>query len=109
MDDNLQERDRQLYDRELRGFLPSKIFDAHVHFFDGSCLVPGATFPARHCYHKFDGAFTPSQYQAWGAQALPGVEIHANSFGHPGQESDRDASAVYTGSISDNRRFHGMA
>jgi hypothetical protein len=37
------------------------------------------------------------------------VEIHANSFGHPGQESDRDASAVYTGSISGNERFYGLA
>ncbi len=109
MSDDLQERDRQIYERELRGFLPSRIFDAHVHFFDRSCLTPGATFSERHCYHKFGGAFTPSQYQAWAAKALAGVDIHANSFGHPGQESDRDASAVYTGSISDNRRLYGMA
>jgi len=107
--DDLQERDRQIYECELRGFLPSRIFDAHVHFFDDSCLVPDATFPPRHCYRKFGGAFTPSEYQAWAKQALPGVEMHANSFGHPGQESDRDASAVYTGGISDNRRLYGMA
>jgi len=109
MGDDLQERDRQIYERELRGFLPARIFDAHVHFFDASCLVPGATFPPRHCYHKFGGTFTPSQYETWAAQALPGAEIHLNSFGHPGNESDRDASAVYTGSIADNRRSHGMA
>jgi len=104
-----QEKDQRIYDRELRGFLPSKIFDAHVHFFDRSCLVPGASFPSRHCYRKFDGAFSPSQYLEWAAAALPGVDICANSFGHPGHESDRDASAVYTGRISDNRRFYGMA
>ena len=109
MSDDLQARDRRIYDRELREFLPSRIFDAHVHLFDRSCLVPGATFPDRHCYRKFGGAFTPAQYLAWATAALPGVDIHAGSFGHPGHESDRDASAVYTGRISDNRRFYGMA
>ncbi len=109
MSDELQDMDRQIYDRELRGFLPARIFDAHAHFFDQSCLLPGATFPARHCYYRFGAAFTPSQYLAWTEAALPGVEIHANSFGHPGHESDRDASAVYTGRISDNQRFFGMA
>ncbi len=109
MNIDFQETDRRFYDRELRGFLPGRIFDAHVHFFDRSCLVPGATFPARHCYGKFGGAFAPSDYVAWAAAALPGVKIHANSFGHPGPESDREASAAYTGRVSDNRRFHGMA
>ena len=109
MSDDVQEMDRQVYERELHGFLPAKLFDAHVHLFDRSCLVPGATFPARHCYRKFGGAFTPAEYLAWAAAALPGVDIHVGSFGHPGQESDRDASAAYTGRISDNRRFYGMA
>jgi predicted TIM-barrel fold metal-dependent hydrolase len=109
MSDDSQAMDHRIYERELRGFLPAKLFDAHVHLFDGSCLIRGATFPPRHVYSKFGGAFTPSQYMAWAADALPGVEIHANSFGHPGPESDRDASAVYTGRVSDNRRFYGMA
>ena len=109
MSDELQEMDRQIFERELRGFLPSKIFDAHLHFFDASCLVPGASFPSRHCYHKFGGVFTPSQYETWAEEALPGVEIHTNSFGHPGQESDREASAVYAGSITDNQRTYGLA
>ncbi len=109
MSDDRQERDRQIFERELRGFLPSRIFDAHVHFFDASCLLPGATFPPRHCYHKFGGVFTPSQYRAWADQALPGVKIYTNSFGHPGLESDRDASAVYTGSISDSQSSYGLA
>jgi len=109
MSDELQEMDGQVYERELRGFLPSRLFDAHVHFFDASCLVPDAAFGPRHCYHKFGGVFTPAQYEAWADEALPDVEIYTNSFGHPGPESDRDASAVYTGSITDNQRSYGLA
>ncbi|MBT3295113.1 MAG: amidohydrolase family protein [Verrucomicrobia bacterium] len=109
MSDDLQARDRQIYERELRGFLPARIFDAHVHFFDGSCFVAGTSFPANHPYSKVGSTFGPSDYLAWAADALPGVEIHTNSFGHPGPESDRDASAVYTGSTADNRRSYGLA
>lgn len=109
MSDDHRKNDRQIYERELREFLPARIFDAHVHFFDSSCLAAGAIIPPRHPYHKFGGTFTPAQYRAWAGEALPGVEIHTNSFGHPGFESDRDASARYTGSISDNRRAYGLA
>lgn len=104
-----QETDQKFFDREVRGFLPSKIFDAHVHFFDASCLLPDAAFPASHPYSKFGGTFGPSHYREWAQDALPGVEIYANHFGHPGFESDRDASAAYAGKISDNRKRFGMA
>jgi hypothetical protein len=40
---------------------------------------------------------------------LPQQEFHLNSFGYPFYDSDLDASAVYSGSISDNRRYFGMA
>ena len=109
MSDEFQEMDRQIFEDELRGFLPAKIFDAHTHFFDASCLVPDTAFPPRYCYHRFGGTFTPSQYKAWSNEALPGIEIHTNSFGHPGPESDREATAVYAGSITDNQRSYGLA
>ncbi|MFT5128380.1 MAG: putative TIM-barrel fold metal-dependent hydrolase [Rhodothermales bacterium] len=101
--------DQLIFENELRDFLPAKIFDAHVHFFDQSCLVPGTTFPATHPYCKFGGAFGPSHYRNWADEALPGIAISANHFGHPLWESDRDASAVYSGRISDNRNFFGLA
>ncbi|MDP6523390.1 MAG: amidohydrolase family protein [Kiritimatiellia bacterium] len=109
MSNDFQELDRKIFDRELREFLPSKVFDAHVHFFDHSCLVPGTSFPSSHPYSKFGGTFGPSQYLEWAEGALPGVELYANHFGHPGMESDRDASAAYSGRISDNRQFFGLA
>jgi predicted TIM-barrel fold metal-dependent hydrolase len=104
-----QARDLVLYEEELRDFLPERIFDAHVHLFDATCLVKGAAFKPRHPYQKFGGVFTVEQYEEWMKRLLPAQEIHFNSFGHPEDESDREASAAYTGRISDNRQRFGMA
>ena len=103
------ERDRLIYEKELKGFLPESIFDAHVHLFDATCLVKGATFKPNYCYQKFGGVFTAEQYADWMGQLLPGHALHFNSFGHPEDESDREAAAAYTGRISDNRQRFGLA
>lgn len=102
------ESDRAVYEEELKPFLPRRIFDAHVHLFDRSCLFPGAEFPPKNCYRRFGGVFTREQYLDWTRALLPDQEVSLNSFGTPGKESDRDASAAYTGRISDNQRFFGM-
>jgi hypothetical protein len=49
--------DRRVYERELRGFLPEKIMDAHIHIFDQSCLNEGAKFSAHNVFQKFGGVF----------------------------------------------------
>lgn len=107
IDDN--DRDRQVYDRELREFLPARLFDAHVHLFDAACRLPTARLPPKSCYRKFGGTFTLEQYLDWAREWLPGRQIHWNSFGSPSLDMDRDASAAYSGRISDGRRFFGMA
>lgn len=101
--------DCEVYDRELRDFLPVRIFDAHAHLFDPSCLRPGAHFPPKSCYRKFGGVSTLDQYLAWAAAFLPEQETFLNSFGHPAYETDLDASAAYSGRIADNRRCFAMA
>lgn len=103
------EADRQVYERELRGFLPGRIFDAHVHLFDRTCLRPEVRFPAKHCYQKVGGVFSLTDYLTWTARLCPDQTFHVNAFGHPSYESDLDASAVFAGGCSDNRRFFGMA
>ncbi len=103
------DRDRKVYQEELRDFLPPRIFDVHVHLFDPSCLLPGKRFPPRSCYQKFGGAFTLEQLLDWASVWLPDQELHVNGFGQPSYDADRDLSGVYSGRISDNRRFFGMA
>ncbi|MFA7174021.1 MAG: amidohydrolase family protein [Kiritimatiellia bacterium] len=101
--------DKQVYERELCGFLPEKILDAHVHIFDHSCLVPGAKFSGQNVYQKFGGVFSYEQCLQWAATLMPEQQFHLNCFGQPSFESDLEASADYCGRISDNQRCFGMA
>ena len=103
------EADRQIYERELRCFLPGRIFDAHVHLFDRTCLHPDVQFPAKHCYRKVGGVFSLEQFLKWTAVLFPEQSFYLNAFGHPSYESDLDATASFAGRHSDNRRFFGMA
>lgn len=106
---DINERDRSVWREELGDFLPARLFDAHVHLFDRSCLRPGATFPPKNVYGKFGGVFTKPDLLGWAEAWLPGRALSACHFGHPSFDSDRDASAAYSGSISDDRHFFGLA
>lgn len=106
---DVTEADRQVYERELKGFLPPRIFDAHVHVLDQSCLRPGYRCPPRSIWAKFGGVFTMAQCREWARAILPGHEYHTNSFGMPGFDCDLDASAAYSGRVADNRRSFAMA
>jgi len=103
------EKDRQIYEKEFREWLPKKIFDAHVHLFDESCLMPEYIFPEKSCFQKFGCKFTLEMYLEYISAMLPEQEIFLNSFGFPDLKADREAAAIYTGSISDNKKQFGMA
>lgn len=109
MNVDIRATDRQVYERELKGFLPPKIFDAHVHVFDRTCIVPGYQCPPRSVLAKFGGVFTIEQCRAWAQALLPEQEFHLNSFGMPSYDYDLDASAAYSGRIADNQRSFAMA
>ena len=103
------ETDRQVYEQELKDFLPEKIFDAHVHLFDESCIPQGYEFPPKSCYRKFGCRFTLENYLEHVREMLPGQELYLNHFGHPSPGFELDASANYTGKVSDDRKYFGMA
>ncbi|MCK5843288.1 MAG: amidohydrolase family protein [Victivallales bacterium] len=103
------DRDRAIYEREFRKWLPKRIFDAHVHLFDSSCLVPGFDFPEKSCYRKFDCEYAFETHSALMRAMLPEQEVAFNSFGHPDVEIDLDASARYSGKISDGFASFAMA
>jgi hypothetical protein len=63
--------DRNIYETELKDFLPEKIFDSHVHLFDKSCLPQGYEFPEKDCCRKFGGQFTLEQCLEYIRTILP--------------------------------------
>lgn len=101
--------DQEIYEKELRNWLPRKVFDAHIHLFDDSCLMPEYIFPAKSCLQKFGCKFTLEMYLEYISKLLPHQEIYFNSFGFPELQADREAAAIYTGKVSNNTKQFGMA
>lgn len=103
------EMDRAVWERELDGFVPARIFDAHVHMFDRGCLRPGVRLPEKGIYGKFGNVFTLEQHLEWTRTLLPGREVSLAHFGYVAFDSDLEASAAYAGSVSDRLTRFGMA
>lgn len=100
--------DKFIYNNELKDFLPERIFDAHMHLFDESCIPESFEFPQKSCYQKFGGKFTLENCLAYVKKVLPKQEFYCNHFGQPSKEFNLDAAAGYTGKISDNKKIFGM-
>lgn len=106
---DFKELDRRVWDEELDGFVPPRIFDAHVHLFNRSCLRPGVRFSEKSIYGKVGGEFAWEQHRDWIRAHLPGRAVSMAHFGHPCFDSDLEASAAYSGAISDRVTRFGMA
>jgi predicted TIM-barrel fold metal-dependent hydrolase len=102
------ENDRRIYEEEFCGWLPTRIFDAHVHVFDESAFPVTYQFPSKSVYRKFGCRHTFEDCLKIAEAMLPGHEFSMLSFGTPDREADIEASARYTGSISDNLRYFGL-
>lgn len=104
----LTDRDRACWNDELVPWLPTRIFDAHVHAFELASFPPGFAFPPRNCYHKFGGQHTVAQCLEVASLLLPGIDFGMLCFGTPHAETDRDEAARYSGATADNERIFGM-
>jgi predicted TIM-barrel fold metal-dependent hydrolase len=100
--------DRRVWEEELCGWLPARIFDAHVHVFERGSFPADYEFPARSCYRKFGCQHTLEQCLDAASEILPGVEFGMLCFGTPDAHVDRSEAARYTGSVADNTRVFGM-
>ena len=106
---DMTDMDRNIYETELRAFLPEKVLDAHAHLFDATCLMPSARFSEKSVYGKFGGLFSYEQMLAWAEALLPDQTFAMNAFGQPSFDTDLERAADYCGRIADNRRCFGMA
>ncbi|MFA6817145.1 MAG: amidohydrolase family protein [Lentisphaeria bacterium] len=103
------DRDQQVYESELKDWLPEKIFDAHVHLFEKSIFGKDHQFSEK-CWHKkFNCAFTLEQYKEITDFLLPDQDMSLNCFGLPELDADMEANSKYIGEIVDNKKVFGMA
>ena len=105
----LTDRDRLLYEEELRPWLPPRIFDAHVHAFPREVFPASYEFGPKSCYQRFGCQHTIEQCLDAAGTLLPGTDFRLLCFGTPDPQADRDAAAAYCGTVSDNERVFGMA
>ena len=79
------EHDQRIWDEELAGFVPERVFDAHIHLFNRQHVsnVPGA-------FHNWSQADF-SVLQAWANRLYPGRETHFLVLGTPSPGIDVDA------------------
>ena len=91
--------DRRIWEEELEGFLPHRIFDAHVHFFHNEhCLsrpgqVPPEPLTTTDCpVEIIDRQVLQEMYK----DLFPGREVHFQAFGWVYRRLDFDRHNAFT-------------
>jgi glutamate-1-semialdehyde 2,1-aminomutase len=70
--------EEQIWEEELRDFVPERVFDAHIHLFDPVHLSPQAPSAANPW-----GRSDLATLQQWAARLYPGRETHFLTLGTP--------------------------
>ena len=104
----LTPRDRDVYESELRDWLPERIFDAHVHVFPRDSFPADHAFAPKNVYRRFGCEHTVEYCRDAARLLLPDCEFGMLSFGTPDLAVDRARAAAYTGAISNNVQDFGM-
>ena len=99
--EELNDRDRALAGAHLQGFLPSEIYDIHVHPYEPSHFGPTAR-------KKLDGIGTLgcAEHRSALMRIAPVQTVHGLYFGYPSRDSDRPAINTW---VAREVREHGTA
>jgi glutamate-1-semialdehyde 2,1-aminomutase len=101
----LQERNRRIFAEELDGFVPGRVFDAHVHVFDPGVVPAGESFD---CAGHPLASYTLDDLAADLPAVYPGRETGALCFGLPDPRYDFQRNNQYLGDHCDRRRFFAL-
>ena len=80
--DAYSEHDQQIWDEELADFVPSRIFDSHIHLFHARHLTDPSEKPWSHA--------DLSTLQNWAQRLYPEREVHFLCLGTPVNSIDAD-------------------
>jgi len=101
----LQERNRRIFAEELDGFVPGRVFDAHVHVFNPGVVPAGGSFD---CAGHPIASYTLDELAADLPAVYPGRETRALCFGIPDPGYDFQRNNQYLGDHCDRRRFFAL-
>ena len=97
-----KEHNLKIYDEEIKGFVPDKVLDFHVHVFNDETIpenAPGFELPGV----KLRSYTIPELLEDFGT-IFPGKECSAVVFGFPDERYDADVNNRYVARASDRRR-----
>ena len=98
--EQLTEADIRLVRTRLDDFVPSEIFDAHVHLFHSRHFSEGSRPP----FIPSDTPFGQSEFNKTMAQWLPGRSVHGLFFGYPSPGNDRSGENEFlAGELAPNQ------
>ena len=80
-----RKHDQQVWEEELDEFVPSRIFDAHIHLFARDLLSPAERDKSTFMDSDFD------LIQEWASKLYPGREVHYLVLGFPKLGTDVEA------------------
>ncbi|MGQ9517984.1 MAG: amidohydrolase family protein [Anaerolineae bacterium] len=85
----MRDIDRQIWESELEDFVPSRIYDAHVHLFRaGFDLSPAPDSTGYRLAVRGFAEAGMAVWQAWNAVLFPRREVHGSCMGFPFVQAD---------------------
>lgn len=99
------ERNRMIWEQELAGFIPDRVFDAHVHIWDRASVPDDKGFDCgghnvvEYPFEAFDQDL---------AEVFPGRQTGGLCFGIPFPQYNTAANNQYIGQAADRERFFGL-
>ena len=98
------ERNRKIFEEELRDFLPDRILDFHVHVFSGADLPPGIEYAIDAGGNRIR-EYTVEELARDYDALFPGRSCKAVCFGVPFPHLPTDANNAYVAGACDGKRF----
>lgn len=98
--------DREIFENELKEYLPKTVYDSHVHLWAKENLKIASSEYAIHKVYKpwtdFDciEEYLYEDYQFCVKEAFPGIDVRPLAFGSPFPQIDRDLTNAYLMDVS---------
>ncbi len=91
--------DREVWEQELKEFVPDRVFDSHVHLWRAEDVPEDLElYPSDVGLHSF-GGYTVGQFKDSMARLLPGRSVSALIMGMPKKGIPREAMNRYVGEV----------
>lgn len=106
----INQKDRQMYENELKEFLPDRIFDCHIHVWLKECKTDNQLIMrSANWASKISNEFTKEELRNDLEEILPGKTVEGLLFGFVDPDVDFATMNSYVGQSARDLGFSGLA